>query len=301
VSRWVPVAALLLPCAVAHAQEPLRFSGGTDLVVLHVSVTDKRGRAVSGLPREAFAVLEERRPQQISFFSSEDLPVTAGLVIDNSISMFAARDLLIAGAVAFVDASHPGDEIFALAFNEHVRSALPPEMPFTSDPVRLREALTDVITTRGRTGLYDAISAALEYTSRGVHRRKVLVLVSDGGDNASRTTLADVVARTQASNVVIYAVTIVDPASTDAKPKVMKRLAEDTGGQVFSPRSAREIDDALRRVAADIRKGYTIAYVPAVPADDVFRRLRVVVAAPGRDNLVVRTRSGYLAARARRQ
>ena len=292
--------AMLLPCALlAHAQEPPRFSSATDLVVLHVSVTDKKGRVVDGLASQSFAVLENRQPQSIAFFGSDELPVTAGLILDNSVSMFGVRDQLVAAATAFAAASDPRDEIFALAFNEYVRPALPAEKPFTNDAAVLRDALVDVISARGRTALFDAIRSALNYAARGRHTRKVLVIVSDGGDNASTVTFADALALTQASNVVIYGVVLEDPASRDAKPEVMKRLAAGTGGQVFTPRSGSELGGILRRIAATIRQTYTVGYVPTSPLDGTFRRLDVVVKAPDGRALVVRTREGYLAAHAR--
>jgi Ca-activated chloride channel family protein len=291
---------MLLPCALlAHAQEPPRFSSSTDLVVLHVSVTDKKGRVVDGLTRQSFSVLENRQPQPIAFFGSDELPVTAGLILDNSISMFGVLDRLVAAASAFAEASDPRDEIFALAFNERVRAALPPGMPFTNDAVVLRDALSSVASPRGRTALFDAIRSALDYAARGHHTRKALVVISDGGDNASTVTFADALALTQASNAVIYAVVLTDPASRDAKPEVMKRLAAGTGGQVFTPRSVRDLSDVLRRIATTIRQTYTVGYVPTAPLDGTFRRLQVVVKAPDGRTLVVRTREGYLAAHAR--
>jgi VWFA-related protein len=247
VSGRVVLLAMLLPCAMlAHAQELPRFSIATDLVVLHVSVTDKKGRVVDGLTSQSFSVLENRRPQAITFFGSDQLPVTAGLILDNSISMFGVIDQLVAAASAFAEASDSRDEIFALAFNEYVRPALPAGMPFTNDSAVLRDALAGVISARGRTALFDAIRSGLNYAARGRHTRKVLVIVSDGGDNASTATFADALALTQASNVVIYGVVLADPVSRDAKPDVMKRLADGTGGQVFTPRSVRELSDVLR-------------------------------------------------------
>jgi Ca-activated chloride channel family protein len=263
-----------------------------------VSVTDKKGRVVDGLTSQSFSVLENRRPQPIAFFGSDELPVTAGLILDNSISMFGVIDQLVAAASAFAEASDPRDEIFALAFNEYVRPALPAATPFTNDSAVLRDALVDVITARGRTALFDAIRSALNYAARGRHTRKVLIIVSDGGDNASTATFADALALTQASNVVIYGVVLADPVSRDAKPDVMKRLAAGTGGQVFTPRSVRELGDVLRRIATVIRQTYTVGYVPASPLDGTFRRLQVVVKAPDGRTLVVRTREGYLATRA---
>ena len=291
---------MLLPCAMlAHAQEPPRFSSAADLVVLHVSVTDKGGRAVDGLTSQAFSVLENRQPQTIRFFGRDDLPVTAGLILDNSISMFGARDLIVAAAAAFADASDPRDEIFSLAFNEHVRSALPAAAPFTSDPGVLRQAIAAVISARGRTALFDAIRSALEYSARGRHTRKVLVIVSDGSDNASVATFDDTLALTQASNAVIYGVLLSDPGVGGEKPDVMKKLAVGTGGRLFKPKSARDLGEILQSIAAEIRQTYTLGYVPAAPLDGAFRRLQVIVKAPDGRPLVVRTRDGYLAARAR--
>jgi len=295
VPRPFVIAVALLPCALAHAQEPPRFSGGTDLVVLHCVVTDSHGRTVTGLRPEAFSIFEDRLPQRLSVFSGEDMPVTAGLVIDSSISMFAARDLVIAGAAAFAEASHPRDEIFGIGFNEHVRAALPADAPFTNDPSVLGGALESVIAARGRTALFDAIGMALDYATRGAHRRKVLVLISDGDDNASETPFADVLARTQATNVVIYSIALQDPANSDAKPAVMKELAQSTGGQFFTPARPSAMPSVLRQIAADIRQAYTIGYVPARPADDTFRHVRVSAKTADGHSLVVRTRAGYLA------
>ena len=287
----------LLAGVVTLAQEPRRFTSATDLVVLHVTVTDSRGRPVSGLTASAFTVFENDQPQVLSVFAGDGVPVTVGLVIDNSISMFAVRELLIAGAAAFAGASHPGDEIFALAFNERVRAALPDGMPFTQDAAFLRRALEGVITTRGKTALYDAIAAGVDYARAGTHQRKALVVVSDGGDNASATTFDAVLVKTRASNVVIHSVLPDDDASQDAKPKLMRRLAEETGGQRFTPRTSRDIARVLERVATEIRRGYTLGFVPAAPLDATFRRLHVAVAAPGRSRLTARTRAGYLPVR----
>src|SRR5262245_7630228 len=285
---------MLLPCAVlAHAQEPPRFSSAAHLVVLHVSVTDRGGRAVDGLTSQAFSVLEDRQPQTIRFFGRDNLPVTAGLILDNSISMFGVRDLIVAAAAAFAEASDPRDEIFSLAFNERIRSALPAAAPFTSGPGRLRQAIPGVLSPRGRTPFFDAIRSALEYAARGRHTRKVLVIVSDGGDNASVATFADTLALTQASNALIYGVLLSDPAAGDGKPDVMRKLALGTGGRLFTPKSARDLSEILQSIAAEIRQTYTLGYVPVAPLDGVYRRLQVIVKAPDGRPLVVRTRNGY--------
>jgi VWFA-related protein len=276
-----------------EAHSPI-YSSTTSLVVLHVTATDRHHAYVSHLGREAFRVFDDGREQPIAFFTSEDAPVTVGLVIDSSVSMWSIRELLVAGAMDFAEASNTGDEIFALAFNEHVRAALPPDEPFTSDPVVLREALTRAVAPVGRTALFDALDAGLTYVARGHHERKVLVVLSDGGDNASATSLDDVRARSQASNVVIYAVALSDRTDPDANPKVLRALAEASGGRMFEPRTASALEDAMKMVADDIRHAYTLGFVPG-SADGAFHRLRVTDSGPRMDDVRVRTRTGYLA------
>ena len=285
----------ILP-GTAGGQTGPTFSTESDLVVLDVNIRDTRGAYVSGLTQDAFAVLEDGRPQMIRFFTNEDGPVTVGLLIDSSGSMQPNRERVIAAATAFAEASHPLDEMFALAFNETVSAALPPTAPFTSDVAALRDALTRTIHARGLTGLFDAISAGLDYLGRGHHERKVLVVVSDGGDNASRSTFDEVIRKTQASNAVIYTVALVDPLERDANPKLLKQIARASGGEAFAPRDIRQIMEVLRNIARDIRQTYTIGYVSTNSArDGALRQIRVVVESPNRKRLVVRTRGGYLA------
>jgi Ca-activated chloride channel family protein len=285
---------------VIAARQQAQFSGGTDLVILHVVATGRDGRHVAGLGRNAFTVLEDGVPQTITLFSNEDIPATVGLVIDSSISMWSIHDVVVAAATEFARASNPDDELFALAFNDSVQSALPNDRPFTSDPDVLERALFATVTARGRTALFDAIDAGLAYTARGTHPRKVLVLFSDGGDNASRTSLDNVVARTQASNVVIYTVALLDPTARDANPDLLERLARSTGGRATRPdtqsgRSKRAISQALEDVARDIRHSYTLGYVPNRSPDGTFRRLDIRVMAQDRQRVTVRARQGYLA------
>lgn len=271
------------------------FSARSDLVVLNVAVADRDGASVTGLDSTAFRVYEDGQPQTIELFSSGDTPVTAGLVVDNSGSMGPARTRVSVAAGSFAATSNPQDEIFALVFNEYVRAVLPAEHPFTGSPVVLRNALSDAITANGRTALYDAIAAGLTYLSRGEHARKVLVLVSDGGDNESRTTFDEVRSMTASSNTLIYAVGLPDPLDTDARPGELKRLASATGGQAFFPKETSDVDIVLRRVAKDIRSMYTIGYTPTnAGPDGHFRRIRVTASSPDRREYRVRTREGYV-------
>jgi len=294
-------AAGLLPLGVnGQGQGPPVFSADSELVVLHVTVKDRRGVHVSDLPREAFSVVEDGRPQTVSLFTDTDTPVTVGLLIDGSASMHPSRRVVIAGATAFAEVSHPGDEIFALAFNEHVYPALSPAAPFTSDSTVLHAALERSIAARGRTALYDAISAGVDYLSRGSRERKVLVVLSDGGDNASRATREDAVRKAQKSNAVIHTIALVAPGARDANPKLLEDLAQASGGHSFRPDAAREIAEALGQIAGEIRHTYTVGYTSTNTArDGAFRRVRVVVTAPPGRPLVVRTRAGYVAGTAK--
>jgi VWFA-related protein len=285
-----------MPALRVAAQEAPVFTSESALVVLHVTVKDKQGRYVGGLSRDAFDIFEDGRPQAISFFTAEDAPVTVGLLIDSSGSMYANRDLVVAAATAFVERSNPRDEVFGLTFNESVQPALPPGTQFTSDSQVLRRALADTIKARGRTALYDAIADGIDYLADGQYERKVLVVVSDGGDNASETTFDQILEKVQSSNVVIHAVALIDPGDPDSNPKRLRQLAEASGGIAFRPGDAGEVRDALQRVALDIRSAYTVGYAPADTATGGFRRIRAGVRAPSAKGVVVRTRAGYMAA-----
>ena len=278
------------------AQSPV-FSSRAELVVAHITVKDRRGAYVTALPQEVFRILEDGVPQQIDFFSGEDSPVTVGFLVDSSGSMREGRDRVIAAASAFAEASNSEDEIFALAFNEQVRAALPASMPFTNDASVFRVALAGAMGAQGRTAMYDAISNGLSYIAKGHHPRRVLVVVGDGGDNASTMTFEHVLREAQASNAAIYTVGIIDPLEREANPRLLKRLAQATGGEAFFPRHVDDVDDVLRTIADDIRHSYTLGYVSSNSArDGQFRRLRVIVNDPARRSLRVRTRDGYRAA-----
>jgi VWFA-related protein len=272
------------------------FSSHSELVVLHATITDQAGAYVTGLTREAFAILEDGQPQSPQLFASDEAPVTVGLLVDSSGSMQPNRERVIAAVAAFAEARHPRDELFALAFNDRITAALPPTAPFTSDVAVLQAGLGQAIHTSGRTALFDGIVAGLDYLGRGHHERRVLVIVSDGADNASSATFEEVVAKTRASNVVVYTVALVDPVDRSGNPGLLKRIAQANGGDGFAPNNVGDISEVLQRIARDIRHTYTIGYVSTNPArDGAFRQIRLVVRSPDRRRLVVRTRSGYLA------
>jgi VWFA-related protein len=287
---------------LSSAQEPEpvpTFSSESQLVVLHVAVRDGKGY-VGGLGQESFRVLDERRPQDIRFFNSQDAPVTVGLLIDSSASMSTNRDMVIAASLGFSKAMNPQDEFFVLGFNENIHTPLPASNPFTHHEPTLRVALVQAIQARGQTAIYNAVNSGLDYVRKGGHQRQVLIVVSDGGDNASATTRAQVLANAQASNAVIYTIALVDPLDTDADPGFLSQLSEATGGVAFRPKKIQAIDEALQLIARDIRSMYTIGYVPSETGPrngraDELRRVTVDVRSPAGKKLDVRTRRGYLA------
>ena len=268
----------------------------TSLVTLAITVVDRHGEFVAGLRPQHFVVYDDGEPRPIEFFTTEDLPATIGLVIDSSGSMRGKREQVTAAGMAFVALSHPLDELFTLNFNELVWPGLPPALAFTANPDQLREALADA-PAQGMSALYDAVDRALTQLEDGTRDRKALIVVGDGGDNASARSLDHVMERARRSKAVIYTVTLFDPDDHDARPRVLKRLARATGGEAFTPRAASDVVRSFEQIARELRSGYTIGINPPDMADGGFRSIRVVVDAGDGRQLVARTRAGYYAGR----
>jgi Ca-activated chloride channel family protein len=283
------------PLSDRRQNEPSTIRVSVGLVVLHVTVKDHRGNIASGLDQGNFRVYENGVLQQITYFSHSDIPVTVGLVIDNSGSMGPKRSEVIVAGLAFARSSNPQDQMFVVNFNEHVRFALPDNTPFTDQPSQLHVALSSV-KADGETALYDAIAAALEHLKIGDRNKKALIVISDGGDNASQHTLAQVIAAARRSDAIIYTLDISDQNDPDNKPRILQQLAKDTGGEAFQPNSLSEVVPICQQIALDIRTQYTIAYVPTNRRQDgTYRTIQVKASAPGRGRLFVRTRTGYTA------
>jgi Ca-activated chloride channel homolog len=275
-------------------QAPPVFKSQSDLVVLHVNVFDGRSDAVPQLPQSAFQVFEEGRPQEITFFSDTDVPVAAGLVIDNSSSMLTRRAMVTAGSQAFITSSHPEDELFTVIFNEHARFGLQQSVAFTRSQEQIQASLLRH-PPGGKTALYDAVIEALAHLEHATHQKRTLVVLSDGEDNASSHSEADMLHRAGRSDALIYAISTVDFAHQQGRPAVLKRLAERSGGVAYFPHSEKETVRAFTEVAQNIRRGYSIGYVPSAPAEDgEYRQVKVTVRMPGRA-LHVRARDGYTA------
>jgi Ca-activated chloride channel family protein len=281
--------------AAVTGQGDARFSARSELVILDVAVTDDRGGFVSGLPAESFRVLEERRPQKIAFFAEQDAPATIGLLLDASGSMLVSRDRMIAGITSLAEASNPDDEFLPLVFNERVTPVLASRSGMTSDPAELRDALTNNLTVLGKTAFHDALADAIDRLSTGRHERRVVIVLSDGGDNVSRLTFDELLHKVHASNVVIYTIALVDRLTPGYNPGALRHLARVTGGLSFEPKAREKIGTAFRAIAADIRSRYTLAYEPTDTSSGSVKHVRVVVEAPDGNEVKVRTRTGYVA------
>ena len=282
------------PAGQDRDSESFRISVDVALVVLPATVTDRQGGFVSNLGEQDFEVYENGVNQHIRLLRNEDIPVTVGMVVDQSTSMRPKLAEVSAAAQTFVRSSNPEDEMFVVNFNEHVSLGLPGAVRFTNDTVQLARA----IVTRpagGQTALYDAIAKALEELQAGSRDKKVLVIVSDGGDNASARSLAQVMKLAGQSSAVIYTIGVFDEDDQDRNPGVLKRLARATGGEAFFPGQLSEVAPICDRIARDIRHQYTIGYVPSnLTRNAGYRTIRVVARAKGRE-LSVRTRTGYVA------
>lgn len=294
---------IALPCAVMSQGVPQLDQVGpyairtnVDLVVLQATVRDRKGTPVSGLSKENFQIYEDKVLQQIESFSHEDVPVTVGLVIDSSGSMHPKRSEVIAAAMAFVRSSNPADQIFVVNFNEHVSLGLPANTPFTNNAAQLETALSRHVIS-GMTALYDAIAAGLVQLQNGKWDKKVLIVVSDGGDNASKRNLAQVLSTVNQSNAVIYTMGIFDETDEDRNPRVLKHLSRASGGEAFFPKSLQEILPICEQIAHEIRSQYTITFVPTNRNQDgTYRTIDVKAHEPSRGTrLSVVTRAGFSA------
>jgi VWFA-related protein len=286
--------------ATSSSQQPTEQNGtfvirtDVDEVLLHATVIDDRQRIVTNLDRNAFTVFEDGKPQNVVSFRHEDIPVAMGIVIDNSGSMREKRAKVNQAALNLVRTSNPQDEVFVVNFNDEYYL----DQDFTNDLLKLKEAL-EKIDAKGGTALYEAVVASADHLKRDARlERKVLFVVTDGEDNASRETLEEAVKQLQDENgPSVYAIGIL---GDEDHPKRAKRaleiIAQRTGGLAFFPKTLDEVDEISRQVAHDIRNQYTIGYKPTNPrASGGFRAIRVEAKAKGHGKLVVRTKSGYYA------
>jgi Ca-activated chloride channel family protein len=273
------------------------FRSDTRLVVCHTTVVDKNGHLVTDLPQSAFTIYENGVTQPIKSFRREDVPVSMGLIIDNSGSMRDKRARVEAAAVTLAKDSNKDDEVFVVNFNDEAFLDNPHGKDFTSEIKEIEEALTR-IDSRGGTAMRDAIRMSIDHLKEKAHKdKKVLVVVTDGNDNSSGISLENLVKASQQSEVLIYAVGLLsEEERREAKraERALNDLATATGGETFFPKDVSEVERIAHIVARDIRNQYTIQYTPTNQAmDGSFRAIKVAINGSGR--LTARTRSGYYA------
>ncbi|HEY1760179.1 MAG TPA: VWA domain-containing protein [Bryobacteraceae bacterium] len=300
--RYLFLGLFLAAAAVIVAQDELpTFTVDTREVDVYVSVGDKDGKPITGVPKSAFKILENGVEQPIKVFSNEDVPVSMGIVIDNSGSMRDKKANVNAASMGLVKASNPSDEVFIIGFNDNAYM----DQEFTSD-TKLLEAALDKTETRGGTAMRDAIHLALDYmkgqcaacTVKGAKRdKKVILVITDGNDNTSDETLEQLVREARQSGVLIYSIGLLDQeiaGEARAAKRALKALAEASGGMDYYPKTLAEVEKITPQVAKEIRNQYLLGYTPLNTAlDGKYRTIEVKVNIPGKPN--VRYRNGYYA------
>ncbi len=269
------------------------FKKEVDEVTLHATVVDQNNRLVTDLGRNDFQVFEDGQPQKIVSFRREDIPVAMGIVIDNSGSMRDKRPAVNAAAINLVKSSNPQDKVFIVNFNEEYFL----DQDYTAAIPKLEDALQR-IEARGGTALYDATVASADHLKKsGPLEKKVLLVVTDGEDNASRESLEQAIRNLQAENgPTVYTIGILGDEHSKRAKRALREMAEETGGVAFFPKDVSEVSAITTQIAHDIRNQYTIVYKPTKPQSaGGYRTVKVEASAKGYKHLSVRTRSGYYA------
>ena len=287
----VPFVFLVFAAKPKQQPSELIIRSEARLVLLDASVTNHEGGYVSGLAQSAFSVFENGKLQQITVFANEDRPVTVGIIVDESYSMTPKRNDVLSAAETFIQASNPYDEMFVLNFNDTVKRGLPPQTPFSDDIRQLGSALQRGL-PQGKTALYDAVVDGLKQLEQGRREKKALIVISDGGDNASLHKRSEMLDMAEKSIATIYSIGLFSPGDPDRNPGILKKLARISGGEAYFPDDPSEMLPVCRRIAKDIRARYTIGYVP-LAGNSTVRDIRVHVSAPGYPRLSVHTRTSY--------
>ena len=297
-------------CLLSLPGHPQELSNGfvlkrnVELVVLHTTVKDEHGYPVEDLQASDFIVYEDKREQALSLFQYTDVPVTVGLVLDNSVSMARNRSRMATAGMAFVEQSTPQDEFFVVYFNRTVEFA-PAWKAFTTSREDIQYALGPTY-VRGTTSFYDALRVSLNHIRDGTHQKKVLLIISDGLDSSSTSTFDAAYEEARQADVGLYFIVLPCDEFVETHHRCQKarrevlKLARVSGGAAYFPDTMAEAQAQGHQVARDVHKQYVLAYTPTKSTGDGnYRRLRVDVRVPGRPGMVTRHRQGYYAAPAR--
>lgn len=303
-SGWL----LLAPLAIAqeHEHESQQESSiklTTDLVSLSVMVTDQNGRAITGLTKDSFKMYENGVEQQVSFFSAEESPVSWGLILDRSGSMVGMMRDVYRAAIHVVDEGTEQDEMFIATFNQRAELVT----DFTPDKHRLENSLLG-LRAEGMTALWDAVVFGLDRIKRGKHRKKVLVVVTDGEDNSSKLNFKRLIDRVEEVDVLIYSVGMFESGGmssrdlsrmgirNDSPQLELEKLAQTTGARAHFPATVDECRSAMKEIAREVSQQYSLGYYPMnTTRDGKWRRIQIKVGEASKKAYVARARAGYYA------
>src|SRR2546426_2860307 len=269
---------LVSPALAQQAQQEDVFKLNVDvnLVEVHVNVVDIRDRPVGNLRKENFRLFEDQVQQNITVFKHEDIPVSLGLVIDNSRSIEPRKQRLDSAALSFVRRGNPDDETFIVHFDDTARLA----RDFTASISELEETLASV-KPFGQTAIYDALILALDHMQEAKHTKKTILLITDGVDNVSKHTLDEAIEATKRSRVAVYTVGLLSESGGQKAEDSLIRIAEASGGRAYFPQTVEEARADMERVARDLREQYTLGYIPSNPSrSGQWRSVRVDVIPP---------------------
>jgi Ca-activated chloride channel family protein len=283
--------------ALAQEQNPAateyRIRTTAELVLLDVAAENAHGKPIAGLTKDSFKVFENGKLQPIHSFNHNDNPVSVGLVVDQSGSMRPKQREVLNAALAFVRASNPQDELFVVNFNDTTSLGLPPGIAFTANVGDLENAISS---TRpdGRTALNDAVILALDHVAMGTRERKALLVISDGGDNASTHSEAQMMSKAEEVQATIYTIGLFTDEDEDRNPGLLRRLAVVSGGETYLPSDPSGVGEILRHIANEIRSRYSIGYTPArTGSAGGLRKVKVDAVDEKGNRLVVHTRTRY--------
>jgi Ca-activated chloride channel homolog len=266
----------LLLASIVWAQDTFKLNVNVDLTEVHVNVTDEKDHPIGNLSKENFRVFEDRTEQKISVFKHEDLPLSLGLVIDNSRSMEPRKQRMDAAALSFVQKGNPEDETFIVHFDDTARI----DRDFTDSIPQLEQTLASV-KPYGQTAIYDAVMLALDHMDGAKRMKKAILLFTDGVDNSSQHTLTEVVEATKRAHVAVYPVGLLSLSGGQKAEDSLIRIAEASGGRAYFPQTVEEARAAMERVARDLREQYTLGYFPSNGSHNgAWRSVRIEVVPP---------------------
>lgn len=262
---------------------------GADLVSLNVMVTDQSGRAILGLRKEDFRVYEDKIEQRVSFFTSDEATVSWGLILDRSGSMMGMMQDVYRAATHVVEEGTDQDQMFAVTFNNRVEMV----SDFISDRHKLENSLLG-LRADGQTALWNAVAFGLDHIKHGKNRKKVLVVLTDGEDNASRIGFRSLVERVEEEDVLIYPVGMFESSmriGRDSARLELEKLAQATGARAHFPTDVEQCKQAMKEIAREVSQQYSIGYYPTSTArDGKWRKIQIKIG-----SYAARTRAGYYA------